>query len=375
MKNNCRKVLLSAALLIVTFCLSACGKEKARTIKVESVSGITTVSSGSDSVEAFEGQMLLSGDKVNVSSGAELMLLLDKDKHAYAKNATKFSLVAEGSAANSQTSFYVEEGRLIFGVDNKLKDGEVFEVSTPNATMAVRGTVFDVEVRIEDGDYVTRLAVVEGTVHCETMENGQLIEYNVEAGDDSNFYGTVPDSAGFEIVNDNEQNDTVFDEGEDFTDGQSDKVADSSNVSPNVGDREQYFGYGSGIEEDWPWYGSVDELVELSGTLYGTYEHPDYTEMCDKVYAAKSSHPSYFLRLDEPITVPDAGEITDIVAGNQSPELDDLFDASVGKHITVVALVGKEGMENQMYMFGSEYSISIVAIDGVKDEKYAGMSK
>lgn len=152
-------VLLIASIFI--FLLSACGKDTARTIAVEELNGTTHVTNQSGTMDVYVGQHLISGDDVNVETDSNMTLLIDMDKHLFADAGTHFSLEATGSKGNTQTKINLFEGSVLSGIDNKLKDSETYEVSTPNATMAVRGTVFDV---VYDNFGITTVEVMDGEV-------------------------------------------------------------------------------------------------------------------------------------------------------------------------------------------------------------------
>jgi len=56
-------------------------------------------------------------------------------------------------------------------LDNKLSEESVYGVSTPNSTMAVRGTVFRIEVvTAKDGVLETHVSVYEGEVACTLIQ-------------------------------------------------------------------------------------------------------------------------------------------------------------------------------------------------------------
>ena len=69
------------------------------------------------------------------------------DKYVYAQEDTHFWLEASGSSESSKTVIYLDEGAVLNRIKNPLENGSVYQVDTPNSTMAVRGTVFWVVVR------------------------------------------------------------------------------------------------------------------------------------------------------------------------------------------------------------------------------------
>lgn len=168
-------VAASVAILAAVLLL---GEESYRTIAVEEVNGTTLVASnGNEAVSAYEGMHLYSGDDVSVQKDSDMTMVLDMDKYVYAEPDTHFWLESDGTADDSRTVIYMEEGSVLNRITDTLNEGEVYQVDTPNSTMAVRGTVFRVTVyRGEDGLIYTLLEVFEGQVQVDLKtEDG---EYN-----------------------------------------------------------------------------------------------------------------------------------------------------------------------------------------------------
>ena len=168
-------VAASAAIVAVVL-LS--GEDSFRTVAVEEVNGTTLVSSnGQEAVDAYEGMHLYSGDDVSVQQESDMTMVLDMDKYVYAEPGTHFWLECAGTADDSRTVIYMDAGSILNHIKDNLNEGEVYQVDTPNSTMAVRGTVFRVTVyRGEDGLVYTLLEVFEGHVQVDLKtEDG---EYN-----------------------------------------------------------------------------------------------------------------------------------------------------------------------------------------------------
>ena len=201
-------IAIVIVLLAVVGIVLRCSKNSARTIKIVEVEGTASVRNVSSIEDAYEGQLLVSGDEVIVNQSSNILLLLDKDKHVYAGEGADFVIVAEGSKGQTKTIVEQSFGAMVYGIDNKLGDGESFEVSTPNANMAVRGTVFTVSITGND-EPVTELAVSEGCVTASTVENGELKTFEINAGENAVFSGT---NGTFET--DDVMNDTVSDDSE-----------------------------------------------------------------------------------------------------------------------------------------------------------------
>ena len=144
--------------------------ETARTVVVQETNGTTVVLDAKKaSTNAYKGMHLVAGNDVTVQKISDLTMLFDMDKYMYAEESTHFWLSkASGSQEKSKTVIYLDEGATLNRIVNPLENGAVYQVDTPNSTMAVRGTVFRVEVREgKDGKFYTYLAVLNGAVKVE----------------------------------------------------------------------------------------------------------------------------------------------------------------------------------------------------------------
>lgn len=144
--------------------------ETARTVVVQETNGTTVVlDAAKASTNAYKGMHLVAGNDVTVQEISDLTMLFDMDKYMYAEESTHFWLSeASGSQEKSKTVIYLDEGATLNRIVNPLENGAVYQVDTPNSTMAVRGTVFRVEVREgKDGKIYTYLAVLNGAVKVE----------------------------------------------------------------------------------------------------------------------------------------------------------------------------------------------------------------
>ncbi len=144
---------------------------------------------------AYENLMLQSGDSVAVASESSMRLKLDDDKYLLAEQDTLMNIVADGDDADAKTYIDLKQGSVTSEIQNKLGPNASYEVNTPNSIMAVRGTIFRVEVaKNESGETDTRLTVFEGTVSARAvMPDGTVSdeEVMVEAGQELYVEGTV----------------------------------------------------------------------------------------------------------------------------------------------------------------------------------------
>ena len=116
-------------------------------------------------MDAYEGMRLESGDKITVGTDSWLKIKMDEDKYALLEPNSVLQLEASGSSADSKTVLHLEAGAVSNRLEKELSPDSSYEVNTPNSTMAVRGTVFRVEISwSEDGVSVSDISVYDGEV-------------------------------------------------------------------------------------------------------------------------------------------------------------------------------------------------------------------
>ena len=95
---------------------------------------------------------------------------LDDDKYAMLESGTStLTLEASGTKETSRTTIHLQDGAVVNYLTQKLNEDSSYEVTVPNSTMAVRGTVFRVEVTYdENGDSYTKVQVFHGVVGSST---------------------------------------------------------------------------------------------------------------------------------------------------------------------------------------------------------------
>ncbi len=165
MKHKMRLLLLS--ILLISSMLVGCNsKEAYRVIKVNSFEGETSMNRAEEAVELFEGIQLVSNDKVTTGSDGLVELLVDSDKTIAASADTCFAIEAVGDETQGKVTIHLEYGTTSIEIQNKLTDGSEFEVVTPNATLSVRGTTF--EVTYDAATNETTVSVTDGVVEATT---------------------------------------------------------------------------------------------------------------------------------------------------------------------------------------------------------------
>lgn len=163
------KVLIAcAAVVVIGGTAAAVGismnkEDSYRVLKVFEMSGETTVTrEGSGELAAYVGMNLESGDLISVGEGSTIRLSLDGDKYIQLDELTVLELEATGTKTDSRTLIKLKEGTILNEITNPLSENSVYEVATPKATMAVRGTSFSVTVTKDtEGRYI----ITENTFH------------------------------------------------------------------------------------------------------------------------------------------------------------------------------------------------------------------
>lgn len=167
-------VLCIAIIIIFLFVFM----KKERSVSVFEVLGNAFVqkSRAADEVSAFEGMRIEEGDVVSTGEKSSLTMLVDEDKLVRLdENST--AAFAEIVSANGQESTVIDlrAGTLVNDLQEKLNDNITYKITTPNATISVRGTYFTVYVGSEEGyaGLVTKVNVYAGTVAVE-HSNGEI---------------------------------------------------------------------------------------------------------------------------------------------------------------------------------------------------------
>lgn len=160
-------VCAAVAVIAVALVVLLSKKEEAfRSIMVYDVEGSAVIERETvGSMDAAENLYLESGDRVSVASDSSMRMKLDDDKYVMAEADTIFSVEAEGTDADSKTKISLEQGAITNEIQHPLSEGSQYETSTPNSVMAVRGTIYRVELYVdENGDQNTKLCCFQGKV-------------------------------------------------------------------------------------------------------------------------------------------------------------------------------------------------------------------
>ncbi len=168
---GCCMAVAAAAAVVVGIVLGR--DETYRVLKVFEMNGSSVITREElGELDAYVGMNLENGDTVNVGEESTLRLVLDNDKYVLLDSGTVMKLNAAGNASDSRTSIELQKGSILNEITNPLSANSSYEVATPKATMAVRGTSFIVSVNENpDGSYNINVYTLDGKVEVTLLDS------------------------------------------------------------------------------------------------------------------------------------------------------------------------------------------------------------
>ncbi|MCI7768030.1 MAG: InlB B-repeat-containing protein [Oscillospiraceae bacterium] len=156
--------VIGTAAVIVGIILTK--EDSYRVLKVFEMAGSSIVNrESSGDLDAYVGMNLENGDTLTVGEESTLRLSLDNDKYILLDEGTVMKLNAAGNSADSRTTLELRQGTILNEITNPLSADSLYEVATPKATMAVRGTSFSISVeKDENGGYIIIVNTFQGKV-------------------------------------------------------------------------------------------------------------------------------------------------------------------------------------------------------------------
>ena len=133
-----------------------------RVIKVDEFEGDVTFERNSEEKDIVEGMNLKSEDSITTGDDGLVELLVDTDKHILAQENTSFVIISKGNEKKGKLVIKLNYGTSLVEIENKLNDKSFVEVETPNTSLSVRGTTFEVSYSKENK--VTKVEVTDGVV-------------------------------------------------------------------------------------------------------------------------------------------------------------------------------------------------------------------
>lgn len=168
-------VVISAACLLIFW-------PRERIVTVVSVEGAATVSrdGNASGLSVFEGMRINPEDIITTEAGSSVMLSIDDNKLVRIADSTVVTFEEISNHRSGQvTQLHLEKGTLINDVQEKLTNNAAYRISTPNATVSVRGTYFTVHVGEAEGytGLITTVNVYQGSVEVETSTGEIAVLY------------------------------------------------------------------------------------------------------------------------------------------------------------------------------------------------------
>ncbi len=196
-------IFLMLGIMLTAF-LTGCDTKKEETFrnaKVIGISGTAALLRGDVSMELYEGLVLQGGDQITTGADGRVDLKLDDDKYVILEANTKVTLELQGDPQRGAIRLHQVSGTIHHTIENPLTDGDSYEVHTPDAVMAVRGTEFTTIVNGTDQGSQTTTQVQDGSVEMtpnNSEEPGRTLGANesatvgTESGGASHFLDVCP---------------------------------------------------------------------------------------------------------------------------------------------------------------------------------------
>lgn len=168
--NLLKKFALSAALTCVAAAYSAANAAE-HIGTVAAIKGFPTANGAGGSRDLAKGSELFEGDTVKASSGGNVQIILNDGTRLVVGPASQLVLEAylmRNEKTASKVAVKALRGYFRFITGNS--DKSAYAISTPSATIGIRGTGFDIRVR-----NLTLAAVTDGTIHM-VGGNGQSVD-------------------------------------------------------------------------------------------------------------------------------------------------------------------------------------------------------
>lgn len=147
------KIIIAAAAAVtvtaaaVIFVMLSGGKAEAyRVLKIFEMTGGASVDRSAMELSAYTGMNLESSDVLSVMKDSSVFISPDNDKFILLDRNTVMEMKASGTPSDIRTTIKLISGTILNEITNPLSANSVYEVNTPKATMAVRGTDFTVTV-------------------------------------------------------------------------------------------------------------------------------------------------------------------------------------------------------------------------------------
>ena len=178
MKSGKKKLIALIAAITAVVCIVAVVLIQVftgghRVIKVNTFEGAVELARNDEPSDIMEGMNLKSEDMITTGVDGVAELLADEDKVIVAQPNTCFAIKSKGNQDKGKLQIELQYGATVVDIANKLPDGSEFEVTTPNASMSVRGTTFS--VRYDAPDNVTIVITNDGVVEVTAGDQSVMV--------------------------------------------------------------------------------------------------------------------------------------------------------------------------------------------------------
>ena len=164
-----------------------------RVLKINDYQEEVTLYREYEEIEVVKGMNLSSGDQIYTFAQSQAEIVADSDKYILIRENSGVTINSTGNKRKGKLEIVLDYGSTLIEIENKLGRNSEFEVHTPNAIAAVRGTIF--EVRYDANNMETTIIVTEGTVEVTTNNGTQMIgagEACVAQGRDGDIISIIP---------------------------------------------------------------------------------------------------------------------------------------------------------------------------------------
>ena len=253
---------------------------EARSIKIVQLEGSATLYDGTETINCFKGMNLYDGDHIDVSNDSVLVARFDEDKYVYFGQNTSINIKSVGKD-KYKTNIFVEKGKVLAELINKLGEDEEFFLSSNNSVMAVRGTVFGVEVAETSEDYLISYSVYKGVTELYAFDkkDGNIISGKLTDLANKKIELTVPKS---DVLTDEETKNTlnnwlkdIDNKFDDETD--ANKELEEVTIKVDVPSEEDYKDVIEKVSDETKETLSYSNIEYEAKSYYGAYDGNDHS--------------------------------------------------------------------------------------------------
>ncbi len=156
-------VVVIAAVIVILILMNG-GSESYDNINVREIVGDVTVENKGDVYKAYTNMKLSGGFAMTTAAQSHSYMSLDDEKYVKLEEESRAKFESAGTGGKS-TSILLEYGQLSSEIVRPLRAGEGYTVTTPNAVLSVRGTLFITKAHKDsDGKWLTDVYTFGGSV-------------------------------------------------------------------------------------------------------------------------------------------------------------------------------------------------------------------